>query len=159
MQMIEIDIVNKVATVRGYPSIVLGNNDYSVKFYFDSEWDGYTSKTLSISMLSAKTGMLQTKEILFQGDTVDLPAILNTGEISISVSAGDALKSSNAVVVCFGEINPSSNPHPNPEPNVYSQLMEYLAGLQGGGAGFSIALNSGASAGAAGAATIIEEGE
>lgn len=133
MPNIEIDIADKIATVRGYPSIVLGNDDYSITFHFDAEWSGYTSKTLVLSMLSAKTGMLQTKEILFQGDTVNLPAILNTGEIEIGVYAGDLKTSSNTVITCYGVINPADNPHPNPAPDVYAQLLAYLKGMAGAG--------------------------
>lgn len=156
MPNIEIDIAQKIATVRGYPSIVLGNDDYSITFYFDSEWSGYTSKTLVLSLLSAKTGMLQTKEILFHGDTVNLPAILNTGEISIGVYAGDLKTSTNAIITCYGVVNPANNPHPNPEPDVYTQLLAYLLSLGGAVSGKTAIVIEGAGAGDCGATTIIE---
>lgn len=161
MPNIEIDVVNKVASVNGYPTIVLGNDDYSLTFNFDSEWSGYTSKTLVLSMLSSKTGMIHTHEIMFQGSTVNLPAVFDTGEVNIGVSAGDIKTTTNAIITCYGTINTDNNPHLEPTPqSIYQQLLAYLAGLQGGGAaaGLTILQLYGEAADAAGVTTIIEEG-
>ena len=158
MPTIEIDIANKIAKPRGSQQIILGNNDYSIKFYFDSQWSAYTYKTIELSMLSVKTGMLQKKEILFSGDTVDLPEILNTRQISVNVYAGDIRTSSSAIISCTGDIDPTNNPHPNPEPDVYAQLLNLLRSLQGGSpVCMPVRHPGGAVGGIAGIPEIVEE--
>lgn len=129
MPEIQISISNKIATVQGNPTIACGNSDYKIKFSFDSEWQAYTTKTAKFTFYSRAFGSFRAVSVLFQGDTVDVPTLPTTSSVQIMLYAGDVHTTTPVSIMCTGE----APAHTIPDNNVYNQLLDYLAGLQGGG--------------------------
>lgn len=127
-----IEVTEKVAAVSGTPVIVCGNSDYTVVFAFDSEWDAFIAKTARFTY--CKNGVFRYEDVLFEGDSVSVPVLRDVDEIAIGVYAGDLHTTTPARVPCARCITDGAPVHDPPAPDVYDQLMEYLAGLQGGGA-------------------------
>lgn len=126
-----IEVTEKVAAVSGTPVIVCGNSDYTVVFAFDSEWDAYSAKTARFTY--CKNGVFRYEDVLFEGDSVSVPVLRDVDEIAIGVYAGDLHTTTPARVPCARCITDGTAVHDPPAPDIYNQLMEYLAGLQGGG--------------------------
>ena len=135
MPEIRITVANKVAQTIGAPVIICGNSDYTVSFSFDSEWDAYDAKTLYVKYY--RRGKKICEEILFDGDSVTLPIIRDTDEISIGVYAGNLRTTTGARVACERCVTDGAAVHDPLTPDVYNQLMEYLAALQNGCCGIS----------------------
>lgn len=126
-----IEVTEKVAAVSGAPVIVCGNSDYTVRFLFDSEWGAYIAKTAEFRYW--RDGERKRAEVFFEGDTVSVPILRDIDEVEIGVYAGDLHTTTPARVPCARCITDGAPVHDPPAPDVYDQLMEYLAGLQGGG--------------------------
>lgn len=126
-----IEVTEKVAAVSGAPVIVCGNSDYTVHFLFDSEWDAYIAKTAEFRYW--RDGERKRAEVFFEGDTVSVPILRDIDEVEIGVYAGNLHTSTGARIPCARCITDGDAVHDPPAPDVYDQLMEYLAGLQGGG--------------------------
>ena len=93
--LLHIDVVNKVATYRKRDGdIVCGNNDYQIKFSFDSEWDAHTTKTARFIWNGSYT------DVEFTGDTCDVPIITNTTEVTVGVFAGELTTTTPAEIGC-----------------------------------------------------------
>lgn len=131
MPEIIISVENKDAQLRAPATIVTGNSDYTVRFMFDSEWDDYEQKTAEFRYW--RNGERKKDEVLFSGDTVAVPILRDIDEVEIGVYAGNLHTSTGARIPCARSITDGDAVHDPPTPDVYDQLMEYLAGLQGGG--------------------------
>ena len=131
MPEIQIDIADKIAQVRGNPVIVCGNSDYTVTFTFDAEWDAYDAKTARF--VRYQNGIPVYTDVLFTGNTVNVPALYDTHEAAVGVYAGDIRTSTPARVQCMPCITGDSSGHPvPPPPDVYAQLLVYLEELESG---------------------------
>lgn len=130
MPEIQITITEKIAAVRDAPVIVCGNSDYTIQFTFDSEWDDYEEKTAEFRYW--RSGEKKRSEVLFSGDTVSIPILRDIDEVEIGVYAGNLHTSTPAKIDCIRSITDGDAVHDPPTPDVYNQLMEYLAGMQGG---------------------------
>lgn len=159
MPSIIISVANKIAALRAPITIICGNSDYTVEFTFDEEWDDYEAKTAEFKYYD-RSGKRLYDEVVFSGDTVSVPILRDIDEVEIGVYAGNLRTSTGARIPCARCITDGDAVHDPPEPDIYNQLMEYLAGLQGGGAaaGITVPQLYGAAADAAGVTTIIEEG-
>lgn len=131
MPEISITVREKTASLSGPVTVVCGNSDYTVHFVFDSEWDAYTAKTARFTYF--KNGVFRYEDVLFEGDSVSVPVLRDVDEIAIGVYAGDLHTTTPARVPCARCITDGAPVHDPPAPDVYDQLLEYLAGLQGGG--------------------------
>ena len=131
MPEISITVREKTASLSGPVTVVCGNSDYTVRFLFDSEWDAYPTKTARFTY--CKNGVFRYEDVLFEGDSVSVPVLRDVDEIAIGVYAGDLHTTTPARVPCARCITDGAPVHDPPAPDVYDQLMEYLAGLQGGG--------------------------
>lgn len=153
-----IGVTEKVAALRTPSTIVCGNSDYQITFTFDSEWNDYTAKTAEFKYW--RNGERLKKEVVFEGSIVNVPILREIDEVEVGVYAGNLRTTTPARIPCARCITDGDAVHDPPEPDIYNQLMEYLAGLQGGGApaGITVPQLYGAAADAAGATTIIEEG-
>lgn len=145
MPSIIISVTNKVATLRAPATIVCGNSDYTVSFTFDSEWNDYDAKTLEVKYYN-KEGVLSKKEVLFSGDSVDVPILHDVSEVEIGVYAGNLHTSTGARVACARSITDGDPVHDPPTPDVYDQLLELLA-------------HAGMTAGVVGATALAAHGE
>lgn len=123
---ININVVEKVATVQGAPCIVCGNSDYNIRFTFDKEWDDYEAKTARFVYTSR--GALQSMDVLFEGDTVPAPVLSGVSEVYVGVYAGDLHTTTPARIYCKQSILCGDAVHAEPTPDVYNQLMALLAG-------------------------------
>ncbi len=173
MPDISITVADKIAQVSGAPVIVCGNSDYVIRFAFDSEWDAYTAKTARFAYY--RNGIFMYEDVLFEGSSVSIPVLHDIDEVAIGVYAGDLHTTTPARVPCQRSITDGAAIHSDPTPDVYAQLLEYLAGLQGGGGAAgatmfdfrnmrlpdyttgTVTATNGSSDGAAGITTIIEE--
>ena len=129
MPDIQITVRNKIAQVQGNPEIVCGNSDYTVTFDFDAEWDAYEHKTSHFSFL--ENGVPRYFDVIFTGDSVQIPAVWNTCELLIGAYAGDIRTTTAAAVPCVPCITDDEPVHPDPPPDVYAQIVELLEGMQG----------------------------
>lgn len=99
MKTLNVNITNKVAVYsqRG-GEIVCGNDDYQIKFTFDAEWSGYSSKTARFSWNG------QYQDVTFTGDTVTVPVLFNTSVLMVGVYAGDLSTTTRARIVCVPSV-------------------------------------------------------
>ena len=79
MQNIEINISNKIATLKEKFVGVCGNSDYVVVFDFDDEWKPHTTKTARF-----KYGGQYT-DVVFTGNECPMPIILDASSVEIGV--------------------------------------------------------------------------
>lgn len=125
---INISVDGETAYLLESASIVCGNSNYVLRITFDTDWSAYTSKTAVFRYFSS--GSFKKKSVLFQGNSVNVPALPTTNQVSVVFYAGDLHTTTPAIIPCIGE----TEQHDPPTPDVYNQLMELLAGMQGGGA-------------------------
>lgn len=128
---IQIAVNGKIAQTRDAPAVVCGNDNYHILFDFDSEWDKYEAKTMRVAY--HRNGTFCCRDVLFSGNQCALPAVYDVPEIAIGVYAGDIRTTTPARIPCLPCITDGHPVHEDPPEDVYNQLMEYLAGLQGGG--------------------------
>ena len=95
---LNITVRNKIATTTDPATVVNGNNDYTVVFDFDSEWDSLSSKT---AMFVYGREEQKYKTVTFTGNSCIMPALYNTGYVLIGVFAGDIKTTSAAYVKCI----------------------------------------------------------
>ena len=95
---LNITVRNKIATTTAPAPVVNGNNDYTVVFDFDSEWDSLSSKT---AMFVYGREEQKYKTVTFTGNSCVMPALYNTGYVLIGVFAGDIKTTSAAYVKCI----------------------------------------------------------
>lgn len=95
---ITVDIVDKRAALKDEAVIVCGNSDYEIKFTFDSEWDGLDDKTAHF--VYTRKGKIRRLAVGFTGDTVPVPPLANTREVSVGVSAGSLHTTTSARIPC-----------------------------------------------------------
>lgn len=131
MPEIQVSIANKIATVQGAPCIVCGNTDYTARLSFDAEWDEYPVKTARL--VYTKGGKLHSRDVIFEGNSLGLPALSGIQEVYIGFYAGDLRTTTPARVPCKYSILCADPVHEDPPQDVYNQLMELLAGMSGGG--------------------------
>ena len=95
---LNITVRNKIATTIDPATVVNGNNDYTVVFDFDSEWDSLSSKT---AMFVYGREEQKYKTVTFTGNSCVMPALYNTGYVLIGVFAGDIKTTTAAYVKCL----------------------------------------------------------
>ena len=113
---------NKIAKGDG-KKIVLNNSNYHVVFDFDSEWDEFMEKTLKVNFLNHKY------EVLFSGNEVDLPPIVDAYECEIGVYAGNIRSTTPAKFKCEKSIISGDQIHFNPPEDIYLQLLTKIEEL------------------------------
>lgn len=90
--ILHINVARRVATYQKRDgAMVCGNNDYQIKFTFDSEWDAYTTKTARFKW---KGGW---HDQTFDGDTCPVPRILGATEVKVGVYV-DEFTTTDAVI-------------------------------------------------------------
>ena len=122
---INISVKNKVASA-GENVIVCGNSDYVVRFALDGEWAGYETKTMRVDMLNGTY-----RDVLFDGDSCQLPVIRDRARIAIGIYAGEIHTTTPAVLRCEKCITDAEGVTASPAPDVYSQLMQKLNDFDG----------------------------
>jgi hypothetical protein len=93
MPNIRISVQNKIAKHTG-KGIVCGNNDYTVTFRFDSEWDAHPRKTARFIWNDAYY------DVEFSGDTCPMPLIKQAHEVEVGVYVGALRTTTPAIIHC-----------------------------------------------------------
>lgn len=121
MKTILIPVIEKIAH-SPEEEIVCGNSDYYIEFAFDSEWDGYDVKTARFIYSGKKV------DVVFTGNTVQVPVVANTTKLFVGVFSGDLRTSTPAVIVCRPSILCKGGMPADPTPDVYAQILEMMNG-------------------------------
>lgn len=129
MQDIKIEIRAKQARAVGSPVIVCGNNDYSMTFDFDEEWAEARVKTARFSY--AQGAEVKRRDVVFEGDTIEVPQLSNVREVRVGVFAGDLRTTTAAWIACEPSILCGSGVPDEPSEDVYNQIMELLNNTMG----------------------------
>lgn len=119
MPTIDVVIRDKIAQpVHG--KIVCGNSDYKIRFDFDDEWAEYETKTARFNYNG------KTTDVIFSGDTVNVPVLSNTILVEVGVFAGALHSTSPARIACIRSILGEEGVPEDPAPGVYDQIMSML---------------------------------
>lgn len=139
MKTLHIAVNNKIATyLKRDGHIVCGNNDYSIAFTFDTEWDSISQKTARFIW----NGRYQDVE--FTGTTCTVPIITNATEVTVGVYAGDLKTTTPAKIPCEKSIRCGTT--------ISQDDITTDSGSSGGSSGSSGSSGSGDSSAAASAA-------
>lgn len=125
---ISVTVRNRVATVSHAAFLVCGNSDYRIRFLTDEEWEKYPEKTARF--VYVKNGLTLFQEVLFSGDTVEVPAFYNITEVAVGIYAGEICTTTPARIPCSACITDNQPQHDAPSPDLYNQLLKYLSELR-----------------------------
>ena len=129
MENIKIEIRAKQARAVGSPVIVCGNSDYSMTFDFDEEWAEARVKTARFAY--AQGAEVKHQDIVFEGDTIEVPILSNVRDVRVGVFAGELRTTTPAWVACKPSILCDSGMPDEPSEDVYAQIMELLSCTMG----------------------------
>lgn len=122
MITINITVSDCRATLQGTPTIVCGNKEkYSVKFAFDSEWGADTAKTARFVWVAG--GKLQHTDVIFTGDTAEVPQLVGTNEVKVGVFEGDLQTTTPARIYCEKSIRCYGGEPAEETPGQYDHIM------------------------------------
>lgn len=121
---IPIVIENKIATLATPINIVCGNSDYTMTFTFDNEWSAEPVKTARF--VYRRAGKKFYQEVVFSGDTIDVPVLSGISFVLVGVYAGDLRTTTPAVIGCEKSILCDTGKHEEPEEDVYNQIIELI---------------------------------
>lgn len=118
---LHITVKDKVATYSQRDGfIVCGNSDYVIEFAFDGEWNGHNTKTARF----ISNGSYE--DVVFAGNTVAVPTLMNTTLVSVGVFSGDLKTSTPAVIPCEKSILCEGGIPSNPTDDVYDQIIDLI---------------------------------
>ena len=131
MSTVSITVSGRQAAAAPGAVIICGNSGDTVQFTFDSEWDAYPVRTARFRYTVSGAELYQ--DMVFEGNSCEIPPLHDITEVAVGVYAGDIRTTTPAYIPCAPCITDGAPQHPDPAPDVYDQLLEYLAGMQGGG--------------------------
>lgn len=120
MNVIQIEIKNKIAELSAPALIVCGNSDYVVEFNFDEEWAEHPVRTARFSTWKGFT------DVVFEGSQCHVPALSNASYVKIGVFAGDLRTTTPAYIPCKKSILCEGGAPIEPTPDVYAQLIAMI---------------------------------
>ena len=118
--IIKITVKNKIAMLAAPAAIVCGNSDYIIQFDFDDEWAGYETKTARFIIGGKYT------DVVFSGDTVNMPIVYNTRMVAVGVFAGDLRTTTPALILAHRGILDGTGSPAAPDADVYNAIMQAL---------------------------------
>lgn len=118
--IIKITVRNKIAMLATPAAIVCGNSDYSIQFDFDAEWQPFETKTARFIIGGKYT------DVVFSGDTVDMPIVYNTRMVAVGVFAGDLRTTTPALIFAHRGILDGTGSPAAPDADVYNAIMQAL---------------------------------
>lgn len=95
---IDVTVKNKVATAPSNTKIICGNNDYTLTFLFDEEWEAESKKTARFVWFKGNKSSVE--EVEFTGNTVNVPILANTHAVYVGVYTGSLRTTTAAKIVC-----------------------------------------------------------
>lgn len=125
METIEIMVRNKIPRFKkdSAKSIITWNTGYIINFDFDEEWEHV--KTLRV--VNDK-GDIIIPDIVFEGNSVELPKITDTNHIGIGVFSGNLSSTTKLILACRKSILEDDGAPLPPTEDVYNQIMGILEG-------------------------------
>ena len=102
MQIIHVNIANRIATAEEGTWAVLDNSDYRIQFTFDAEWASYLNKN-AVFVWQEGEGTVAAF-VSFTGNVVAMPKISGSSYVLVGVTAGDSLTSTAAKIPCRASI-------------------------------------------------------
>ena len=115
-----IRIRGKTAAAEGDPLIVCGNSVDTVRFCFDTEWEG-SGRQAHFSY--RQDGVLRRITVPFTGDTCPLPVLRGVCEIEAGLSAGSLCTAVPAVIPCVPCITDLSAADRPPEYDLFAEML------------------------------------
>lgn len=120
--IINITVADCRAILEGTPTIVCDNKKkYFIKFAFDSEWGADTQKTARFAWVAG--GKPQKADVIFTGDTVKVPALVDTTEVKVGVFEGDLTTTTPARIYCERSIRSYGGEPAEETPGQYDHIM------------------------------------
>lgn len=116
MNNINITIKNRVATADASSKIICNNEDFTVTFTFDDEWEGVDMKTARFWCNGGYT------DVIFEGNTCTAPPARRTRVMDIGVFA-NGMSTTPAYVPCVTDIKSLCGREQPPQKDVYDQLV------------------------------------
>lgn len=119
-RVISIKVRDRIAVTESAEPYICGNTDYVVQFDFDEEWDAYEAKTARFT----HGGIFQ--DVVFEGNSCPVPAIMNAYEFYVGVYAGDLWVTTAARVLSKKSVLCENAAPQKPPESVYNKIMEML---------------------------------
>ena len=130
MEDIKIIVENKVASVEGTPFIVCGNNDYTLSFTFDKEWNDEQDKVARFGFI--KNGLKSFIDVPIQDDKCNVPVMLGIGLVRVGVYAGELKTTTGAKIGCIKSILcDDADEMDEPYINIYNELLKKIEEMGG----------------------------
>ena len=131
MEDIKILVEGKVASVEGTPSIVCGNNDYTLSFTFSDEWNEEPNKVARFTFI--KNGTKSFIDMPIHDDKCQVPVLLGIGLVRVGVYAGDLKTTTGARIGCTKSILcDETEEMAEPYINMYEELIKKINSMSGG---------------------------
>jgi hypothetical protein len=124
---INVNVVDKVASAIGAPTIVCGNSNYCITFTLDTEWETANAKTARF--VYRRDGEVKYIDVAFTGRVVGVPELANIDEVYVGVYAGELYTSTPARIVCKKSIKCGIQKHEDPDPDVYREVLQAINNL------------------------------
>lgn len=125
MPNIKITVAEKIATNTTPGEVIVCNNkDYTITFDLDAEWATQTARTARF--VYYKDGLSRCQDVVFSGDTVNVPQLDGVDFVLVGVYAGDLHTTTPAKVLCDRSILCGASVHEDPPEDVYLQLLALI---------------------------------
>jgi hypothetical protein len=125
MEVIKIDVKQKIASVEGTPIIVCGNSDYTMSFTFDDEWNDEKNKVARFRF--KKFGLKKFIDMPIHDDTCRVPKLVGIGLVRVGVYAGNLKTTTGAKIECQKSILcDDAEEMAEPFENLYDELHSEL---------------------------------
>lgn len=129
MPDIRITVRGGLAQTEDRPEIICGNSDYRAVFDLDGPWDLYEVRCARFVWRDLISGQMRYADVLFEGDTAEIPPFFNTDLVLAGIYAGNRLTSTPVPIVCCGCITENEPARSKPPADIYQQLEETVASL------------------------------
>lgn len=123
-----ITIANRIASIPANVELVCNNPSDTIRFKFDDEWYGHTTKTARFAWDGKYI------DVVFEGSEVQVPEITRTNYVYVGVFA-DEITSTPVKLPCHYSIKCLGGAPDPPAPDVYEQIIWLINNSSGGGDG------------------------
>lgn len=103
-------------------TIITWNTGYMLNFVFQDDWP----ETKTLRVVDEKGNIIGGNDIIFTGNQVELPKVVNTSHIGIGIYAGDLISTPKLILACKKSILDDDGTPLPPTNDVYSQVMDVL---------------------------------
>lgn len=138
MPDIRITVRGGLAQTEGRPEIICGNSDYRAVFDLDAPWDLYEVRCARFVWRDLISRQMRYADVLFEGDTAEIPPFYNTDLVLAGIYAGSRLTSTPVRILCRGCITENEPARGTPSADIYQQLEAYITELHSTGSSAEI---------------------